>query len=50
MGANPGRFRRIVHAVLAVAAAGLAVIAGFFAYAALTLPVSPATAADPPPS
>ena len=50
MGANLGRFRRIVHAVLAVAAAGLAVIAGFLAYAALTLPVSPATAADLPSS
>ena len=50
MGPDLGRFRRIFYAALAVGAAGVLVLAGFLAYAALTLPVSPATAADLPPS
>ena len=50
MGPDLGRFRRIFYAALAVGAAGVLVLAAFLAYAALTLPVSPATAADLPPS
>ena len=45
-----GRVRRIFYAILAAGAAGVLVLAGFIAYAALTLPRSPVAAADLPSS
>ena len=47
---SPGRLRRIFHAMLATCAAGVLAIAGFLAYAAFTLPLSPAASADLPSS
>src|SRR3954451_18299112 len=45
-----GCFRRLFYAILAAVAAGVAIFIGFLAYAAFTLPNSPAAAADLPPS
>lgn len=45
-----GRGQRILHAMLAVGAAGILVIVGFLAYAAFTLPMAPAASADLPSS
>src|SRR4051794_20105742 len=45
-----GRIRRIFYAALAIGAAGILVLAGFIAYAAFTLPRSPAAASDLPSS
>ncbi len=44
------RVRRGFHAVLAVGAAGLLILAGFIIYAAVTLPHSPVASADLPSS
>ena len=50
MVAKFGRVRRIFQAMLAVGAAGLLLLIGFLAYAAFTLPMSPAVSADLPSS
>src|SRR4051812_27738500 len=45
-----GRVRRLFYAILTAGAAGVLVFAGFLAYAAFTLPMSPAAATDLPSS
>jgi 1A family penicillin-binding protein len=45
-----GRVRRVQYAILAIGAAGCLILAGFIAYAALTLPRSPVAAAELPSS
>ena len=44
------RVRRVFHAILAVGAAGLLILAGFILYAAFTLPRTPVASADLPSS
>ena len=44
------RVRRVLYAILAVGAVGILVLSGFLAYAAFTLPLSPAASAELPSS
>src|SRR5689334_2383837 len=45
-----GRVRRILYTMLAAGAAGFLLVFGFLAYAAFTLPLSPAASVDLPSS